>query len=379
MSPLNDSPKTTATLKIAGILVVFSLFAFLAHGAFGRVPVEIDGRIALVGVGDSVAEIVAEQPCSAQPGNLLAASDRHVVVPGGGKPLVVRVNGRAADPAERIRPGDRVATLAGTDVVEPTNEETRVIAVPTEVVGSGAMLTLAAPGSAGVQRVVVGAVSGDVIASETVLPATPMVLRRVGANGKKVVALTFDDGPWPEHTAEILDILKEEEVPATFFMLGLRVKKEPEVARRIVAEGHDVGNHTYRHVDLTDVKPEIQRREIRGTNNVIRATTGVQPEWFRPPMGQVDSSAYREIKAAGLRPALWTVDPQDWRKNASAGAIAREVVSATKPGSVILLHDGGGNRSQTTKALPWIIHELHKRGYEFVLLGDLPSAPKSRW
>jgi len=206
-----------------------------------------------------------------------------------------------------------------------------------------------------------------------------MVLRRVGANGKKVVALTFDDGPWPEHTAEILDILKEEEVPATFFMLGLRVKKEPEVARRIVAEGHDVGNHTYRHVDLTDVKPEIQRREIRGTNNVIRATTGVQPEWFRPPMGQVDSSAYREIKAAGLRPALWTVDPQDWRKNASAGAIAREVVSATKPGSVILLHDGGGNRSQTTKALPWIIHELHKRGYEFVLLGDLPSAPKSRW
>lgn len=289
------------------------------------------------------------------------------------------LNGLEAGPSATVAPGDTIVTTPGEDTVEPTREETRAIEIPTEIVGKGAMVSLAAPGSVGIERVVLGVVSGDVVESETVVPASPMVLRKTNGNGKKVVALTFDDGPWPKQTAKILDILKAEGVPATFFTVGLRVKKEPELAKRIVAEGHAIGTHTYRHVNLTTAEKGIVRREIRGANDMVRRITGVQPKWFRPPMGLIDSNAYKELKAAKMRVALWTVDPQDWRGEATAGQIARDVVAAVKPGAVILLHDGGGDRKDTIKALPWIIHELQDRGYDFVLLDDLPSAPKSRW
>ncbi len=366
-------------LKAAGCLAAFGLLAALAQGAFGRVPIEIDGRRVMVGVGDSVAEVIQERPHAGRPGDLLAASDRRVVAAGGGGGVRVRVNGRPADASVRVRPGDRLGTSRGPDMVEPTAEETRAIPIPTQVEGAGAMVSLAAPGSAGVARVTVGTVSGDVVASETVVPAMPMVLRRTNGGGRKVVALTFDDGPWPGQTAKVLDILKAEKVPATFFTVGLRVKREPGLAKRIVAEGHAIGNHTYHHMDVSGLEPDVLRREIKGESDMVRWTTGVTPTWFRPPMGKIDGPAYAAIKAAGLKPVLWTVDPQDWRKGAEAGRIAKSVIAAAKPGSVILLHDGGGDRAQTIKALPWIIHELKKKGYEFVLLDDLPRAPKARW
>jgi len=360
-------------------LAVFAVFALIAQGLFGRVPVVLDGHRSSVGVGDSVKETLAERPSLARPGDMLAASDGRVVLDGGGRPPRVKINGRPATLDSRVVPGDAVEIEAGIDVVEATADEPRVIPIPSETVGTGAMLTMISAGAAGVARVVVGAVSGDIVASETVVPAVPMVLRRTNGGDKKVVALTFDDGPWPGQTAKILDILGKEHVPATFFVLGLRVKREPDLAKRIVAEGCAIGNHTYRHVDLTGTEPDVLRREIRGTNDMIRWTTGVQPKWFRPPMGRIDGPAYKELTAAGLKPVLWTVDPQDWRQGAEAGRIAKSVIAAAKPGSVILLHDGGGDRTQTIKALPWIIHELRRQGYEFVLLDDLPQAPKARW
>ncbi|TDB38159.1 MAG: polysaccharide deacetylase family protein [Actinobacteria bacterium] len=379
MTAYPHSHTARTALKAAGVVAAFGLFAFLAQGAFGRVPVQIDGRERLVGVGDSVAEIIAEQPITVRRGDLLSAADRRVIVAGGGTQVEVRVNGAEAKPEARVRPGDTLELIPGADTVEPTTEETRAIPVPTTIVGKGAVLTMAAPGSAGIERVVVGAVSGDVVASETVLPATPMVLRRVNGGGKKVVALTFDDGPWPGQTAKILDILETKGVPATFFTVGLRVKREPAVAKRIVAEGHAIGNHTYHHIDLTGATPDVLKNELVSENDMVRWMTGATPKWFRPPMGKIDGPAYKAIKAAGLKPVLWTVDPQDWRKGAEALTIMKSVVAAARPGSVILLHDGGGDRSQTVTALPWIIDELRKAGYEFVLLDDLPGAPKSRW
>ncbi len=379
MATNNDSHTARIALRAAVLLVAFGFFVIVAQGAFGRVPVSVDGQERFVSVADSVEEVIAGHPEIAARGDLLAASDGRVIVPGGGDQVRVRVNGAIAHPGERIRPGDQIQLQRGADAVEPTVEETRAIPVPTEIVGKGAMMTMAAPGSAGIERVAVGAVSGDVVASETVLPATPMVLRRTNGGEKKVVALTFDDGPWPTQTAKILDILKAEKVPATFFTVGLCVKREPKLAKRIVAEGHDIGNHTYRHIDLTGATPAVLKRELNGENDMVRWMTGVTPKWFRPPMGKIDGPAYNAIRSAGMKPVLWTVDPQDWRPGAEAGAIARSVIAAAKPGSVILLHDGGGDRTQTIKALPWIIHELRGKGYEFVLLDDLPSAPKSRW
>ncbi|MDO8950710.1 MAG: polysaccharide deacetylase family protein [Actinomycetota bacterium] len=379
---MQTNPTHTNRLGLSAImtaLAVFAVLALLAQGLFGRVPVVLDGVPASVGVGDSLGEALAERPSLTRSGDLLAVTDGRVVLKGGGEPAHVRLNGQPVAPDVRIAPGDTIEVERGADAVERTAEETRAITIPTKVVGEGAILTMVAPGSVGVQRVSVGTVSGDVVTSETVVPPEPMILRRMSGDRKRVVALTFDDGPWPGQTDKILDILKREQVPATFFALGVYVNRHPGLVAREIREGHDVGNHTYYHPNLTTADPKKLQREIAGTSAAIKRAGGESPKWFRPPMGLVNEQSYALLKAEKIRPVLWTVDPQDWHGDAEAWRIERVVVDSARPGSVILLHDGGGNRTETTKALPGIIRALRKRGYEFVLLDGLPQAPKARW
>jgi peptidoglycan/xylan/chitin deacetylase (PgdA/CDA1 family) len=359
-------------------VLVFSLFAGVTHGAFARVSIAVDGQTVVAGVADRVADVLADAPTAAS-GDLIAASDGRVLRTGAGGPPATMLNGRPASRDDRVLPGDVVTTSVGADIVEETVEEFRALPIPTKIEGTGAILSLAEPGAAGLERVVTGAVSGDVIVSEIVRPSAPMVLQRIPAGEGKKIALTFDDGPWPAHTERVLDVLKAEGVPATFFMVGLRVKQNPEIARRVAREGHAIGNHTYRHVDVSTSSAEKISSELSGTSGVIIKTTGVVPRWFRPPGGGVDDQAYTEAAKQGLGTVLWTVDPRDWGRGQTAAAIEKAVVSATRPGSVILLHDGGGARSQTIAALPKIIRRLKASGYEFVLLDDLPGTPRSRW
>lgn len=359
-------------------VLVFSLFAGAAHGAFARVPVAVDGQTVVAGVADRVGDLVAAAPTAA-PGDLVAASDGRVLRTGAGGPPTMTLNGRPTSRDDRVLPGDVVMTSGGADVVEETVEEFRALPIPTKIEGTGAILTLAQPGAAGLERVVSGVVSGDVITTEIVRPSDPMVLQRIPASEGQKIALTFDDGPWPGQTERVLDILKAEGVPATFFMVGLRVKQSPEIARRVAREGHAIGNHTYRHADVSESSAQKVSSELSGTSGVIITTTGFVPRWFRPPGGNIDDKAYTEAVKQGLGTVLWTVDPRDWGRGQSAAAIEKAVVNATRSGSVILLHDGGGDRSQTIAALPKIIRRLKASGYEFVLLDDLPGQPRSRW
>lgn len=370
-----SSRASVAPLVAAAL--AFAAFALIAHGVFTRVPVKVDGRAVYARVGETVND-VAVTAGHAVAGDVVAVSDGRVVGRGkGGTPRVV-VNGGASGAGGRVRSGDVITTTPGRDVVEPTAEETRAIPIPSRVIGTGALVTMEEPGSAGIQRVVVGTVSGDVIASETVLPAQPMVLRRIGDGDGRVVALTFDDGPWPGQTDDILAVLDEFGVPATFFMVGDRVKRRPDIARRVADAGHAVGNHTYHHADLTGLETSTIRSEIAGANKMITRATGKKVTWFRPPMGQIDNRVYADLRGRKMRPVLWTVDPQDWRDDSKASQIERDVLAAVRPGSVILLHDGGGDQRETIKALPRIIRRLRARGYDFVLLDDLGSV-RARW
>jgi peptidoglycan/xylan/chitin deacetylase (PgdA/CDA1 family) len=277
-----------------------------------------------------------------------------------------------------VRAGDRVQAYSGPDVVEPVLTETRTVEPDPVTIGRGPIERVVAEGHSGVERVTFGAVSKDIIARETLIPAEAAIVRRTPAPGAKVVALTFDDGPWPGQTDAVLAVLDEKDVPATFFMVGARVKAHPEIARRVVRAGHAVGNHTFRHTLLGSAPPGIVRREIRRADQAITRATGVTPRWFRAPAGELSPEVFRELRRDGLRSALWTVDPHDWGEGVKAATIARRVIAAARPGAIILLHDGGGDRRETVRALPRIIDGLRSKGYEFVTLDELGRV-RSSW
>lgn len=196
--------------------------------------------------------------------------------------------------------------------------------------------------------------------------------------GQPLVSITFDDGPWPGQTEHILTILAERRVPATFFMVGSQVERAPALAQAVVRAGHAVGNHSYSHRRLDIAPPEAVEWEVVHTTQRIEEVTATHPAWFRPPGGNIGPSVYVSAEHAGARPALWTIDPQDWRESATPEQIAWDVISAGHPNAVILLHDGGGDQWKTIAALPTIIDGLRAAGYQFVPLEQLPEV-KSGW
>ncbi|WP_424766984.1 polysaccharide deacetylase family protein [Paenibacillus sp. sgz302251] len=183
---------------------------------------------------------------------------------------------------------------------------------------------------------------------------------------EKVVALTFDDGPDALYTTAILDILKEKGVKATFFVVGQQVTKNPEVLKRIVDEGHEIGNHTYNHKNLSKLgKPQIWK-EVEEGDAAIKKAAGFTPSLFRAPFGAVSYTLKNVLKAHDRKLIGWTVDTRDWAGTSPAD-MRKLIRNETKPGGIILLHSFGSKHIQNTvKALPGIIDDLEKMGYSFV-------------
>ncbi|MBC8014829.1 MAG: polysaccharide deacetylase family protein [Sporomusaceae bacterium] len=191
----------------------------------------------------------------------------------------------------------------------------------------------------------------------------------------KVVALTFDDGPYSPYTEQVLDILKEYHVPATFFVVGQNVEKYPEIVRRIAAEGHQLGNHTYHHVDLLKIDRKTIVEEIDRTSQVIAAITGSVPHVVRPPHGFRDPVVMEVMAERGFKVVEWSVMSRDWN-NPGVEVIVDRTVKKVKNGSIVLLHDGDGiasddSRIQTVEATRRIIQTLLAQGYEFVTVDEI--------
>lgn len=184
----------------------------------------------------------------------------------------------------------------------------------------------------------------------------------------KVVALTFDDGPLNDTTPEILRILKEKKVKATFFVVGERVKRFPMLVRQEIWEGHEVGAHTYSHPNLTKLSKNQLEEEIDKTEKII-STVAPKPNLFRPPGGSYNDAIMKLTRDKGYRTILWSIDTQDWR-SPSVGDIVNSVLKDVKPGSIILLHDGK-YPSPTPEAVEFIIDNLRSLGYEFVTTSEL--------
>lgn len=378
MSENAITEKTRSGVPVWVIVLAVTAFALLlgagSVAARGTVTVVVDGEQRRVDPGTTVADL-AEQGLLAGRSGVVRAVDGSVLATAGGADPLVRRNGRVAPPERRVYEGDVLTSVDGADTTETvrTLEEPVPIEVRTE--GEGPILRLKSPGSVGLVRVTRGVRSGIEVSSTTLVAGEDMVLVRTRATSKdRLVALTFDDGPWPGQTEKILRILEREGVHATFFMLGARAKKSPALARRVAAEGHQIGSHSYSHKPLSAVTPALARREIRGGQTAIAVATGApRPQWLRPPYGAMDSAAWREARIVGVKVALWDVDSRDWERKGTK-RIENSVVDATKPGSVVLFHDGGGDRSQTIRALPGIIHRLRAKGYTFVTVEELDQA-----
>ena len=201
---------------------------------------------------------------------------------------------------------------------------------------------------------------------------------RTGNPKTRQVAITFDDGPSREFTPAILDILREYNVPATFFLVGVHVEQYPDIARRIAEEGHGIGNHTYRHITMATASNKTLYEEVIKATTVIAQTTGEYPKYIRPPRGVYDARFRRLSHVLGQKIVLWTMSTRDWRYGTSTQAIVKRAVSQAKGGDIILFHDSGalvrnegGDRSATVRALPLVIEGLRQRGFEIVPLEHL--------
>ncbi|MEV5963883.1 polysaccharide deacetylase family protein [Kribbella sp. NPDC051952] len=180
----------------------------------------------------------------------------------------------------------------------------------------------------------------------------------------KWVYLTFDDGPSAKYTAQILRILQAYHVRATFFEVGQNVKRYPALTRRVDQLGHSVQNHSWSHPNLTKANWSTFKYQVRTTDRYLRAQTGYTPRCLRPPYGATNRVVAKRAAMLGKKIQLWSVDPADWSRPGTS-VIVRRVLSKVHTGSVILMHDGGGNRSQTVAALPTILKTLKARGYLF--------------
>ncbi|WP_156445719.1 polysaccharide deacetylase family protein, partial [Sphingomonas sp. CCH9-F2] len=258
----------------------------------------------------------------------------------------------------------------------------------TDVSGTGEILRITATPTDG-QRVLTADADGIVRDERYVTLPTPYVVQRTGGANPKLLALTFDDGPDATWTPRILDVLERAHVPGTFFVIGSNALQHPALLNRIIAGGGEIGNHSYTHPNMATLGPNETMLELNATQRLVQAYTGREMRLFRAPyFGDAEPTTADELgpalaaQQAGYTVVGLHVDPNDWQRP-GADSIYQQVIDQVHAGTaensanIILLHDGGGDRSETVAALPRIIATLRAEGYRFVpasgLIGVTPA------
>lgn len=199
---------------------------------------------------------------------------------------------------------------------------------------------------------------------EEIIPVEHLVLPEEKKTEKKRIALTFDDGPHPIYTPQMLELLKEEQVPATFFLLGENVELYGDVVKEIAKEGHLIGNHTYHHVQITSLSLEEACKEIQETSDLIEELTGTGTEYVRPPFGTWNEELEERLN---LIPVMWSIDTKDWTTQ-NVDWIVRETVKHAEDHDIILMHD---SYQSTVDAVKRVIEQLEAEGFEFVTVDEI--------
>jgi peptidoglycan/xylan/chitin deacetylase (PgdA/CDA1 family)/sulfur carrier protein ThiS len=305
--------------------------------------------------GTTFGDVIDQLSLRAHDGRLVSVSGE--VLDPTDAPGRILLNGTEASEATRLATGDVIAVMDGPDRKESTRRT--VERLRGRHVGNPE-LTLR---RFRIRRVTVqGMVSGEV------------VWQRDFAIGRGLapeeVALTFDDGPWPVQTRQVIQILRRFHVPATFFMVGYLTERYPGIVAMVDRAGMRIGNHSWDHPvepPLADLGRLRLSEEIGRTSRLLSALS-IRTRLFRPPGGSYDGGVVQEARRQGLRVVTWSVDPRDWDERTSAHQIVRRVLRAVRPGSIVLMHDGGGNQAATIRALPRIIRGIRRMGLHLVAI-----------
>ena len=302
----------------------------------------------------TVATALAAAGVSVPPGQVLAVSSRRSLGSDGRQGHVL-LDGRPTSAAAGVAAGDVITIVRGADRVEPTRIETVPIAAP----NPSNLYVGGTPGQA-VARI--GVRSGERVIERVVVEPKIGHLVAPGA-----VALTFDDGPDPTWTPKVLALLDKAHVHATFCLIGRNAAKYPQLVRTIVAAGHTLCDHTWDHDEQLPQRPPGQiALDISRGAAAIKAAAGVAPAFFRAPGGAWSATVESEAHRQHMTPLHWTVDPRDWSRPGER-AILSTIYAELRPGGVILMHDGGGDRSQSVAALSVLLDRLPAMGYSFVV------------
>jgi peptidoglycan/xylan/chitin deacetylase (PgdA/CDA1 family) len=297
-----------------------------------------------------------------------------------------RPNGSGTGPRPPLAPHHRrrragavlaavaLAALIAGVAVGATSSDTSRPAPRSAVLPGGYFSRIRTLAGGGDGSFVAGERRAENVAINRTLSYTPFV--RAAGTQHREVALTFDDGPGP-YTPDILRILEREHVPATFFEVGVEEHYFHAATAAIVARGYPIGDHTETHAPMSELKRKIQQSELLQDSAAIGTYGAPFPRLFRPPYGMWDGTTLKLLKKYRMLMVMWTVDTDDYEMPGVKVIVARTLAGLV-PGAIILLHDAGGNRSQTVAALPLIIRALRKRGYKLVtvprLLLDNPAA-----
>ncbi len=365
-------------------LLILALVLVVAFGIhrFLRLGVTVNGEKMTVWRGTTVEKLLDKEVVNPTPGDLLAI-DGSIITEGGGERCSVEIDGEAADVTSKLKRKASVNIGDGADVTEDSTVSEESIPYGTAddsrefgLYWSGS-IHLLSDGQEGVRTVTTGSVSGITL-DEVTKPAIDSGYRIYTARpADKVIALTFDDGPWEGTTSEILDILEQYGARATFFTIGNQISSYPDEVRRAKALGCQVCTHTWDHaagsgqgVNLTYMSASEQIDEIQRGYNAISEVLGEEPSHImRAPggnfYGDIISTLWPYVDAE----IGWDVDTEDWRLP-GADAIAAAITSA-QPGQVVLMHDGGGDRSQTVAALRQAMPVMVEQGYSFITIDEM--------
>lgn len=199
---------------------------------------------------------------------------------------------------------------------------------------------------------------------------SPQIIKKGSAEGTKI-CLTFDDGPDPRYTPEVLKILHKYQITAVFFLIGAKAERFPELVRKIKAEGHQIGCHTYYHRHAYLLSPWKSIATILKGRQTIERIIGKPIEWFRPPWGALNLFQYLFLRQSGLKILLWSANGRDWNKKTGVRGIIKRLSQKLKSNTIIVLHDSGGESGapdNTVAALPVIISKFQSEGYSFVTM-----------